>query len=166
MNDDPDRLLADAVREGVETFAVGAVVHDGDRVLLLRRRADDSSYPGFEEFPSGGVEPGETLPAALARELAEEVGWHRPLVRDAGFATWFDYLSRRGRRRSRQFTFSVGYDGEPIVLSDEHTGYRWLPFGELAAARLTPEVRGSVQRWAEAIGPLSGRGGGPASARR
>ncbi|NED53759.1 NUDIX domain-containing protein, partial [Micromonospora aurantiaca] len=52
----------------------------GGRVLILRRSVDDPFMAGIEELPSGGVEPGEDLIAALGRELAEEIGWAGQLV--------------------------------------------------------------------------------------
>jgi 8-oxo-dGTP diphosphatase len=59
---------------GLAPLAVvaGILVRDG-RVLVARRR-DDDERGGLWEFPGGALEPGETPAAALARELAEELG--------------------------------------------------------------------------------------------
>ncbi|MCB2226636.1 MAG: (deoxy)nucleoside triphosphate pyrophosphohydrolase [Desulfarculaceae bacterium] len=46
-----------------------AVVLRGGRVLLAQRREN-----GLWELPGGKAEPGESLPACLARELVEELG--------------------------------------------------------------------------------------------
>ena len=58
----------------VRTVIVAAaiVIEDG-RVLLSRRKAG-THLEGAWEFPGGKVEPGEDPRAALARELAEELG--------------------------------------------------------------------------------------------
>jgi 8-oxo-dGTP diphosphatase len=52
---------------------VAAVIRRGDRILVTRR-PDAPGRPGQWEFPGGKVEPGEAEPAALAREIAEELG--------------------------------------------------------------------------------------------
>jgi len=56
------------------TEVVAAVLTQPDGRVLLARRPPGKVYAGYWEFPGGKVEPGETLQAALARELHEELG--------------------------------------------------------------------------------------------
>ena len=72
---------------------VGVVVDDQRRILLSRRPAHVHQGELWE-FPGGKVEPGETVPQALRRELDEELGIvpvnYRPLIR-----IYHDYPDRR-----------------------------------------------------------------------
>jgi 8-oxo-dGTP diphosphatase len=57
------------------TVVVAAVIEQDGRILVCRRRADQP-HPCKWEFPGGKVEPGETAPEALRRELLEELAIH------------------------------------------------------------------------------------------
>ena len=53
--------------------AVGVLIDETNCVLLARRQKG-THLEGYWEFPGGKVESGETVEAALARELSEELG--------------------------------------------------------------------------------------------
>ncbi len=57
----------------ITEVAAAVLVQPDGRVLLAQRPAG-KAYAGYWEFPGGKVEPGESLDAALARELHEELG--------------------------------------------------------------------------------------------
>ena len=44
--------------------------------FLLTSRPEGKPYAGYWEFPGGKLEPGESVQAALTRELHEELGIH------------------------------------------------------------------------------------------
>jgi 8-oxo-dGTP diphosphatase len=54
------------------TVVAAVICRDGK--ILITRRVDTAHLPGLWEFPGGKVEQGETLKAALMREIREEVG--------------------------------------------------------------------------------------------
>ncbi len=56
------------------TEVVAAILTQPDGSVFLASRPEGKAYAGYWEFPGGKVEPGETLDAALARELHEELG--------------------------------------------------------------------------------------------
>jgi 8-oxo-dGTP pyrophosphatase MutT (NUDIX family) len=79
------------------TLGVRAAVFDGEgRVFLVRH----SYIPGWY-LPGGGVEPGETLAAALDRELMEEGG----IVLDRPAELFGLYLNRHISRRDHVALF-------------------------------------------------------------
>lgn len=64
---------------------VAAALYDSEGRVLIAERPRGKHLAGRWEFPGGKVVPGETEAAALARELAEELGIEvlesRPFVR-------------------------------------------------------------------------------------
>jgi 8-oxo-dGTP diphosphatase len=51
-----------------------AIILRPDGQFLLARRPEGKPYAGYWEFPGGKVEPGESVRAALDREIHEELG--------------------------------------------------------------------------------------------
>lgn len=121
-----EQLNAEAERDSVNQLVVGAVVQHDGRVLLLQRPENDF-MGGIFELPSGQVEPGEALDAALIREVKEETGLDVATIGD--YLGSFDYLSGSGKR-SRQFNFAVDVSNTEPVELQEHDAYTWASLTE------------------------------------
>lgn len=138
-------LLRQAADDGIGQFRVGALIVREGRVLLLRR-APHETFPGIFELPSGGVEPGEAILDALAREVWEETGLRVRVV--TVYAGRFDYTTRAGQR-ARQLNFGVEVDGEePRIDPAEHDHLAWVAIDQIATSGVTDAVRAIVEGYA------------------
>ncbi len=101
---------------------VVAVLIDRQGHYLLAQRPKDKVYAGYWEFPGGKVEPGETLRAALVREIREELGVE---IRDAlpWITRHFDYPHARVRLHLFRVT---QWAGQPQPLEDQQLAWQGL----------------------------------------
>jgi len=122
--------------------ALAVLVEDG-RVLLVRRRNEPDA--GLWGFPGGRVEPGETVFAAAARELAEETG----VTGEArAFLTIIDLIRREGDdpggRLAHHFALAAvlcAHRGGEPVAADDVSEAAWVPLGDVLAGRLATSAR-------------------------
>nr|WP_240521752.1 NUDIX domain-containing protein [Amycolatopsis vastitatis] len=137
------KLASEATAAGIQQFVVGAVMQSQGEILLLRRPADDF-MGGLWELPSGKVEPGEALYAALIREVKEETGLDVSTIQH--YLGSFDYTSGSGKP-SRQFNFAVDVARAKPVVLQEHDVYQWARLdGELP---VTDAVKTVLKAYAE-----------------
>lgn len=74
------------------TIVAAAIIRRNEHILLSRRKPN-SHLPNLWEFPGGKVEPDESLPAALRRELQEELGID-VIVNDEYYTTTHQYPTK------------------------------------------------------------------------
>ncbi len=69
-----DQRPVKAPKQAIPHYDVAAgVIYNDDGQMLIAQRPPDGLLGGLWEFPGGKVEPGETLPECLQRELQEEL---------------------------------------------------------------------------------------------
>jgi 8-oxo-dGTP diphosphatase len=114
-------------------LAVSAVIFRDDRILLVRRAR--SPARGFYSLPGGRVEFGESLHAALHREVDEETALKIEIV---GLAGWREVLPETaGSGHYLIISFGARWSSGEPVLNDELDDFKWLSPGALGDLKLT-----------------------------
>jgi 8-oxo-dGTP diphosphatase len=103
-------------------LAVSAAIFRDGKVLLVRRAK--SPAKGVYSLPGGRVEFGETLHAALHREVDEETALK---IEIAGLAAWREVVpGTGGGGHYLIMSFAARWVAREPVLNDEHDDFRWL----------------------------------------
>jgi ADP-ribose pyrophosphatase YjhB (NUDIX family) len=124
---------------------VGAVIVDDGHVVVVRRKYEP--LKGHWSLPGGMVEIGETLEAALTREMFEETG----LVVDVGpVIEVFDRITRDEEQRVRYHFVLIDYlcwpsSGSLRAGSDVDAAI-WADPAALAGYSLTDKATSVIQR--------------------
>ena len=130
--------------------AVGAVILDGDRIVLVQRGREPSQ--GIWTFPGGAVELGESIQDAVRREALEETG----LVVEVGeVATTIDHIVRDEEGEVLYHYVIVDYLARPIGgalrAGSDVRDARWATLADVEALEMTAKA----QEYARQL--LSGR---------
>ena len=103
-------------------LAVSAAIFRDGRILLVRRAR--SPAEGFYSLPGGRVEFGESLHAALLREVDEETGLR---IEIAGLAGWREVLpGDAGGGHYLIMSFAARWTAGEPRLNDELDDFKWL----------------------------------------
>lgn len=106
-------------------LCVGAVVVNGDSILLIRRGTPPGE--GLWSVPGGRVQRGESLADAARRELLEETGLEGEVGEAVG---WTELIGRRRHYVVVDFWVTVAPDAVPTAGTDA-TDAAWVALDEL-----------------------------------
>ena len=124
-----------APREKPE-LAVSAAIFRNGRVLLVRRAGAPAK--GLWTLPGGRVEVGETLVAAVQREVLEETQLTIEVIGIAGYRE--SILAQAVGDRGRHFVilpFAARWLSGEVVLNDELDDSRWMAIDAVADLQTT-----------------------------
>lgn len=115
----------------LQNVAKVLVLNGSDEALLLTRSRTDGYAAGRLDYPGGGVDPGESLQQAAAREVLEEVGLVvlPESLQLLHAATVYD--DKKSLSINRLF-FTCRVTDPVIQLSHEHSEFKWVPVTEVA----------------------------------
>ena len=100
---------------------VVAVIIKSDGSFLLARRPESKPCGGYWEFPGGKIEPGESRPYALNRELMEELGIQIELS-----YPWITLFYTYSHATVRLFFYRIEkWHGEPYAKENQELSWQF-----------------------------------------
>lgn len=138
---DPDAPPANSV-----VPAVSAIVPDSDGRILLIRRTDNNYW----SIPGGGLEPGESVRQATAREVMEETGIACEVTGLIGIYSDPNHVAAYDDGEVRQ-EFSICFIarmlGGTMTTSQESSEVRFVPATDIPGYQMHPSIRLRVQHY-------------------
>ena len=125
----------------VPRLAVGAIVFHDDRLLMIQRDKEPSR--GLWSLPGGGVEHGEYLAHALAREVKEETALDIEVGELAGL---LEVVGDEHHYVILDFVAELRGDPEPVAGSDVSAA-RWFSPKEVLELPCTPRFVETMRAW-------------------
>lgn|GEM_PF-4364726 len=115
-------------------FTTGVALARG-RLLILKRKDNDDSYPGVWDCVGGHFEEGESAEECMLREAREESGQNMKIVK---VGPLIEYLDVYGRAVAVPFILRP--DSKKGVVLSEHSEFRWVKLGELKRYEIVPDL--------------------------
>jgi 8-oxo-dGTP diphosphatase len=115
-------------------FTTGVVLRRG-KLLILKRKDDDDSYPGVWDCVGGHFERGESAEECMLREAREESGQDMKIVK---VGPLIEYLDAYGRAVAVPFILRP--DPNKAILPSEHSEFRWVRLSEVGSYRIVPDL--------------------------
>ena len=114
---------------------ISAVLIKDQKILLCLRTKERDWFPGVWDFPGGHVGPGETAPAALVREIGEELAI--VIGEPIGGP---DHRISTGEFNMKLWIVEKNWEGDPVNAAPiEHETIGWFTEGETQTLKLAHE---------------------------
>lgn len=113
-------------------YIARAVIKEDGKILLCHGKENENWF-----FPGGHIEEGESAPAALAREIKEELGVGSEVCRFVGASE--NKFTRAGVvSHEINLVFEVSLDENEVVSIEDHIEFAWLTPEEMQNTSILP----------------------------
>lgn len=129
-----------------QQVSVGALIlNDRKEALFVKRSAAEDFEQGRWELPGGGSDFGETPEESLKREIKEECRIDIEVLNPLTVKTYFmENPQEKIQRVEIVFYCKMIDENQKIILSPEHSDFKFLPLGNLDELELSEYMKSAV----------------------
>jgi 8-oxo-dGTP diphosphatase len=113
-----------------------AIIMKDNKYLLLHKSLTVPRFPGYWDFPGGGLEENEDPFEGIKREILEETNLKANPLK----VTWKTQMKVNDIMTEYRI-YSVELLSDEIKLSHEHTEYKWVTKDELLKMKIQPYIK-------------------------
>jgi len=132
------------INENLPKVAVGAVIFNKEKVLLVRR--SNPPAQGMWAVPGGKIDPGETMQQALTREIKEETG----LDIEVGEIVYVFDVIKHNEQNEISFHYVIidflcRLKGGRLQAGDDAREARWIARDDLKVLNVNEKTRSMLR---------------------
>jgi ADP-ribose pyrophosphatase YjhB (NUDIX family) len=116
-------------------FVVTGLVMKDDKLLILKKGADDYNYPLHWSFCSGFIKEFEAGEDTVMREIKEETGLYAEIVKQGNIIKVEDIVKDKNWV---VMVFLCKADSTEVKLDHENIDYKWIKKDELKNFKFVP----------------------------
>lgn len=153
MTNEPDNISSKQNPVGRFMVAAGAVIEQigTGKILIVQRNNDLDWKPSEWEICYGRIDQFEDVEAGLKREISEELGIHQLTVVSV-LRVW--HLFRGTQKAENELigiTFYCRTNSESVIISKEHSQYRWVTPQEALQLIAVDGIKEDIQKYIDFI---------------
>lgn len=126
-------------------LAVKGIIRKGDEILVLKRSSEDDHKPNAWETVGGGMDAQNSPQEALKREIKEETNLEVEVGEPFNV---FTFTKDNGEFKIG-ITFVCDYVSGDVILSDEHSEYKWIKPEEFKQLESIESLHSEIEKYAK-----------------
>lgn len=126
-------------------IAVKGIIRKDGKILVMKRADHDDHKPGVWETVGGGMDEAESPQESLRREIREEAGLEVEILEPFNI---FSFKKDTGEFKVG-ITFVCDYMNGEVILSEEHSEYKWIRPHEFANMASVPSLHEEIKKYSE-----------------